>query len=313
MANRNGACPGAIFWLGADSAKIWHWPPTWGFSFRLSRTPDFYSNWLDTGVVGIDGVTCETAMSNSKRKVVVVSGGSRGIGAATVLLAAQSGWDICLNYVNDAAAAQTVASQARAFGARVEIVQADVGVEADVVRLFKTCDAHFGQLDGLVNNAGVVDRAQRVQEYSAARLERMFRVNVLSAFFCAREAINRMSTAQGGQGGVIVNVSSVAARLGSPNEYVDYAASKAALDTMTIGLAKEVAGQGIRVNAVRPGITLTDIHASGGEPGRAQRLQSMIPMQRAGTAQEVAQAILYFMSDASTYCTGSVLDVGGGR
>ncbi len=252
-------------------------------------------------------------MSDMQRKVALVSGGSRGIGAATVLLAAQSGWDICLNYVSDATAAQKVANEARTLGAHVEVVQADVSVEADVLRLFQACDARFGRLDGLVNNAGVVDRAQRVQEYSAARVERMFKVNVVSAFLCAKEAVNRMSTAQGGRGGVIVNVSSVAARLGSPNEYVDYAASKAALDAMTIGLAKEVASQGIRVNAVRPGITLTDIHASGGEPGRAQRLQSMVPMQRPGSAQEIAHAILYFMGDASTYCTGSVLDVGGGR
>jgi NAD(P)-dependent dehydrogenase (short-subunit alcohol dehydrogenase family) len=252
-------------------------------------------------------------MSGPTRKIVVVTGGSRGIGAATVLQAAQAGWDVCLNYVKDASAAQAVATQARTFGAKVEVVQADVSLEAEVVRLFLACDAAFGRLDGLINNAGVVDRAQRVQEYSAARVERMFRINVLSAFLCAREAVNRMSTAQGGHGGSIVNVSSVAARLGAPNEYVDYAASKAALDAMTIGLSKEVASQGIRVNAVRPGITLTDIHASGGEPGRAQRLQSLVPLQRPGTADEIAQAILYFLSGASSYCTGSVLDVGGGR
>jgi NAD(P)-dependent dehydrogenase (short-subunit alcohol dehydrogenase family) len=247
------------------------------------------------------------------RRVVLITGGSRGIGAATVLLAASNGWDVCLNYVSNLQAANAVASQASALGARVACVQGDVAIEADVVRMFAFCDQTFGRLDGLVNNAGVVASAQRVDQYSVERLERMFRTNVIGAFVCAREAIKRMSTKHGGQGGNIVNVSSVAARLGSPGEYVDYAASKAAIDAMTIGLAKEVATEGIRVNAVRPGVILTDIHASGGEPGRADRLKSLIPMQRAGEAKEIADAILYFLQPGSSYTTGALLDAGGGR
>jgi NAD(P)-dependent dehydrogenase (short-subunit alcohol dehydrogenase family) len=246
-------------------------------------------------------------------KNLLITGASRGIGAATALLAAAQGWHIAVNYASNSLAADAVVRSIRAAGGTAIAVQADVGVEADVLRLFETVDAKLGRLDGLVNNAGVVDVALRVQDMSLARLERMWRTNITSSFLCAREAMQRMSTRHGGTGGSIVNVSSAAARLGSPGQYVDYAASKAAIDTFTLGLAKEVAAEGIRVNAVRPGIIDTDIHASGGDPDRAVRMAAQLPMQRAGTADEVAQAIVWLLSDAASYTTGAIVDVAGGR
>jgi NAD(P)-dependent dehydrogenase (short-subunit alcohol dehydrogenase family) len=229
------------------------------------------------------------------------------------MLAARAGWHVAVNYLSNDAAAQQVVQCIREQGGHALAVQADVGIEGDVMRLFETVDRELGTLSGLVNNAGVVDVAQRVDEMSVARIERMWRTNITSSFLCARQAVRRMSTRHGGAGGVIVNVSSVASRLGSPAQYVDYAASKAAIDSFTLGLAKEVAAEGIRVNAVRPGIIETDIHASGGDPGRAARLASQLPMQRAGTADEVAQALVWLLSDAASYVTGSILDVAGGR
>ena len=246
-------------------------------------------------------------------KTLLITGASRGIGAATALLAAQQGWQVAVNYAANSLAADAVVRQIRATGGVAIAVQADVGDEAQVLRLFETVDAKLGRLDGLVNNAGVVDVAQRVDEMSVARLERMWRTNLTSSFVCAREAVRRMSTRHQGSGGTIVNVSSVAARLGAPGQYVDYAASKAAIDTFTLGLAKEVAAEGIRVNAVRPGIIETDIHASGGQPDRAAQMAPQVPMQRAGSAEEVAQAIVWLLSDAASYTTGAVLDVAGGR
>ena len=246
-------------------------------------------------------------------KTLLITGASRGIGAATAVLAAQQGWQVAVNYAANSLAADAVVRQIRAAGGVAIAVQADVGDEAQVLRLFETVDAKLGRLDGLVNNAGVVDVAQRVDEMSVARLERMWRTNLTSSFVCAREAVRRMSTKHEGSGGAIVNVSSVAARLGAPGQYVDYAASKAAIDTFTLGLAKEVAAEGIRVNAVRPGIIETDIHASGGQPNRAAQMAPQVPMQRAGSAEEVAQAIVWLLSDAASYTTGAVLDVAGGR
>ncbi len=246
-------------------------------------------------------------------QVLIVTGGSRGIGAATCLLAASQGWAVAVNYVANSLAADEVVRSIRAAGGTAIAVQADVGIEAQAVRLFETVDAKFGRLDGLVNNAGVVDMHVRIDEITVARLERMWRSNITSSFVCAREAVRRMSTRYHGEGGAIVNLSSAAARLGSPGQYVDYAASKAAIDTFTVGLAKEVATEGIRVNAVRPGIIDTDIHASGGLPDRAAQVAPMVPMQRAGTAHEVAQAICWLLSDTSSYTTGTILDVTGGR
>lgn len=247
------------------------------------------------------------------RRVAIVTGGGRGIGAATAWLLAQRGWDVCVSWLSNPGAADEVVRDARAAGVRALAVRADVGVDADVRRLFAETDAALGRVGALVNNAGIVAPSRRVDEYDAARLEAMFRTNVIGAFLCAREAVRRMSTRHGGPGGTIVNVSSVASRLGSPAEYVDYAASKGAIDTMTVGLAKEVASEGIRVNAVRPGLTYTDIHASGGEPGRVDRLKDAIPMKRGGEAIEVARAIAWVLSDEASYVTGAVLDVGGGR
>ena len=246
-------------------------------------------------------------------RILLVTGGSRGIGAATALLAAQRGYAVAVNYQNNADAAEAVVRQIHEAGGRALAVQADVANEAQVLRMFAQVDEALGRLDALVNNAGVVDRAQRVEDMSVARWQRQFATNVIGAFTCAREAVRRMSTRHGGRGGAIVNVSSVAAKLGSANQYVDYAASKAAIDTFTLGLAHEVAGDGIRVNAVRPGVIDTDIHASGGQPDRAWRLAPNIPMQRPGTAQEIANAILWLLGDEASYATGAVLDVGGGR
>ncbi len=244
---------------------------------------------------------------------LLITGASRGIGAAAARLAATRGWDVAVNYTQDEAAAQAVAADVRAAGRRALVLKGDVGVEADVVALFATIDREWGGLGGLVNNAGVVDVAARVDEMSGARLQRMFNINVLGTIWAAREAVRRMSTRHGGQGGVIVNLSSAAAKLGSPGQYVDYAAAKGAVDTFTLGLAREVAAEGIRVNAVRPGIIDTDIHASGGQPGRAAQLAPMVPMQRAGSAEEVAQAIVWLLSADSSYTTGTVVDVTGGR
>ena len=244
---------------------------------------------------------------------LLVTGGSRGIGAATARLAASRGWDVAINYTRDAAAAGAVAAGVRAAGRRALVLQADVGVDAEVVAMFAAIDQAWGPLGGLVNNAGVVDVAARVDAMDAARLQRMFAINVLGTMACAREAVRRMSTAHGGAGGVIVNLSSAAARLGSPGQYVDYAAAKGAVDVFTLGLAREVAGEGIRVNAVRPGIIETDIHASGGQPERVAQIGPQVPMRRAGTADEVAQAIVWLLSADSSYTTGSVLDVAGGR
>jgi NAD(P)-dependent dehydrogenase (short-subunit alcohol dehydrogenase family) len=244
---------------------------------------------------------------------LLITGASRGIGAATARLAARRGWDVAINFTRDAAAAEAVAADVRALGRRALLVRADVADEAEVLAMFAALDRDFGALHGLVNNAGVVDRPSRVDQMSMQRLTRMFAINLGGSFLCAREAVKRMSTRHGGSGGVIVNLSSVAARLGAAGQYVDYAAAKAGIDTFTLGLAHEVAQEGIRVNAVRPGIIDTDIHASGGVPDRVAQMAPRVPLQRAGSADEVAQAIVWLLSDESSYCTGAVLDVSGGR
>jgi len=246
-------------------------------------------------------------------KVLIVTGGSRGIGAATAKLAGERGYAVCVNYKRNRAAADRVVSDIQAAGGKALAVGADVASESDVMRLFETVDAGMGPLAGLVNNAGVLEKQSRVDQIDAARIDRVFATNVRGAFICAREAVRRMSTRHGGAGGAIVNVSSRAAQLGAPGEYVDYAASKAALDAMTIGLAREVAGEGIRVNGVRAGIIYTEIHADGGEPGRVDRLGPGLPMQRGGDAIEVARAILWLLSDEASYSAASFIDVAGGR
>ncbi len=245
--------------------------------------------------------------------VVLITGGSRGIGAATALAAARAGYAVAVNFHRNAAAAQAVVDEIEAQGGQALALQADVIQEDDVLALFAAIDTTWGRLDALVNNAGIVDVSCRVDAMGVARLKRMFETNVVGSFICAREAVLRMSTRHGGRGGTIVNVSSAAARLGSPGQYVDYAASKGAIDTFTIGLAKELAAEGIRVNGVRPGIIDTEIHASGGEPNRAQLLGAQVPMQRPGTAEEVAQAIMWLIGPQSSYSTGALLDVSGGR
>jgi len=246
-------------------------------------------------------------------EVLLVTGGGRGIGAATARLAAQRGYRVALTFVRDAERAEAVVAEIRAQHGEAIAIQADVSLEADVVRLFRTVDQKLGPARALVNNAGIVDRQQRVEDFSAERLTRMFAVNTIGSILCAREAVRRMSSERGGRGGVIVNVSSTAARLGSPGEYVDYAASKAAIDAFTIGLAKEVASEGIRVNAVRPGIIDTEIHGSGGDPERATRLATQIPLGRAGQAEEVARTILWLASEDASYTSGAILDVSGAR
>ena len=249
----------------------------------------------------------------SAEHVLLVTGGSRGIGAATSRLAAARGYAVCVNYLQNRDAADRVVAEVESSGTRAVAVQADVAVEADVLRLFDACDRTLGPLTALVNNAGILETQMRVETMEAGRLQRVFATNVIGSFLCAREAVRRMSTARGGRGGSIVNVSSGASRLGSPGEYVDYAATKGAIDTMTIGLAREVAEEGIRVNAVRAGFIYTEIHASGGEPNRVERVKAIVPMKRGGTAQEVAQAILWLLSDEASYTTGAFIDVTGGK
>lgn len=245
--------------------------------------------------------------------VVVITGASRGIGAATAVVAAKGGFDVAINYLTDETEAKKVASRVRNAGRRASIHQADVSIESEVIGLFDDAEAEHGQVTALVNNAGILFPQGRFETFDAERLRRVVEVNVLGAMYCAREAARRLSTSNRGPGGAIVNVSSAASYLGSPNEYVDYAATKGAIDSLTIGLAKELATDGVRVNAVRPGLIKTEIHASGGEPGRVDRLASAIPMARGGEAEEVATAILFLLSDAASYITGETLNVSGGR
>jgi NAD(P)-dependent dehydrogenase (short-subunit alcohol dehydrogenase family) len=242
--------------------------------------------------------------------VILITGGGRGIGAAAARIAVARGYAVCVNYLKDGKAAAQLVDD---LGGKAIAVAGDVSVEADVLRIFATVDEKLGRLTALVNNAGIVAWKARVDQLDAARLQRMMAVNVVGAFLCAREAIRRMSKKHGGNGGAIVNVSSGAARLGSPGEWVDYAASKGAIDTMTLGLSKELADDGIRVNCVRPGFVNTGIHAGAGEPNRIERLRDSIPMKRGGEPEEVAHAILWFLSDEASYCTGAILDVTGGR
>ncbi|QTN23303.1 SDR family oxidoreductase [Rhizobacter sp. AJA081-3] len=249
----------------------------------------------------------------SDTTTVLVTGGSRGIGAAAAWQLARQGHAVAVNYTRDAAAADALVARIRAAGGQALAVQADVADAAQVRAMFERIDRELPRQSGLVNNAGVVDQPARVDEMDAARLQRMFAINVFGSFHCAREAVRRLSTKHGGRGGAIVNLSSAAARLGSPGQYVDYAAAKGAIDTFTVGLAKEVATEGIRVNAVRPGIIETEIHASGGIPDRVQQMAPLVPMQRAGSADEVAQAIVWLLSEAASYTTGAILDVSGGR
>ncbi|WP_283196015.1 SDR family oxidoreductase [Rhizobium sp. AN80A] len=249
----------------------------------------------------------------SDQPVLLVTGGSRGIGAAISLLAAARGWRVAVNYAANNEAADDIVARIKAGGGDAVAIKGDVGKAGDVTAMFEAVDRHFGRLDGLANNAGIVDAPARVDEMSVARIERMMRINITGSILCAAEAVRRMSTRHGGKGGAIVNISSMAAILGSPSQYVDYAASKAAIDTFTIGLAREVATEGVRVNAVRPGVIDTEIHASGGLPDRARQMAPSIPMQRAGTADEIADAVLYLLSKDASYVTGAILNVSGGR
>lgn len=250
---------------------------------------------------------------NAENRTMLVTGGSRGIGAATARLAAEQGWRVAVNYVANAAAATSLVAEIVALGGDAFAVRGDVGEESDVLAMFAAVDARFGRLDALVNNAGVVTPKSRVDGMDADRILRVMRINVFGAMLCAREAVRRMSTAHGGAGGAIVNVSSMAATLGSAGEFVDYAASKGAVDSFTVGLSREVAAEGIRVNGVRPGVIDTEIHASSGQPDRVAALRGTVPMRREGTAEEVARAILWLLSDESSYCTGAMLNISGGR
>ena len=247
------------------------------------------------------------------QKIILITGGSRGIGAAIALRAADAGYAVCISYLNNQAAADALVASIHDRGGEAIAVCADVAIDAEVVRMFKRVDASLGPITALVNNAGILEQQSRVDDMSSERITRIFATNVIGSFACAREAIRRMSTRYGGSGGGIVNLSSRAAKLGAPGEYVDYAASKAAIDTFTIGAAKEVAAEGIRVNAVSPGLIYTDIHASGGEPGRVDRLQDSVPMKRGGSADEVARAVMWLLSDDASYVTGTNVDVSGGR
>ncbi len=246
-------------------------------------------------------------------KIIIVTGASRGIGAATARLAAARGYDVAINFAANRGAAEAVADAVRSAGRRALLVQGDMGSDSDVISLFEAVDREFGTLDALVNNAGIIQRVGRVENIDADELRRMLEINVVGCFVAAREAVRRMSTRHGGRGGAIVNVSSLAARLGSPDEFVGYAASKGAIDSFTIGLAKEVGAEGIRVNAVSPGLIKTEIHAAAGRPERVEKFAPMVPMRRAGTADEVAEAILWLLSDAASYVNGANIEVGGGR
>jgi NAD(P)-dependent dehydrogenase (short-subunit alcohol dehydrogenase family) len=279
----------------------------------MSAGEDFMSAGEDFMSAGEDSMSAGEGSMSGRGRVILVTGGSRGIGAAVCRLAGARGYRVAVNYVANRSAAEAVVADIEAAGGEAFAVAGDVGREADILAMFEAVDRRFGGLDALVNNAGVVDRKARLDELSAERLERMFRINVTGAFLCAREAVRRMSTRHGGSGGVIVNLSSAAARLGSPGWYVDYAASKGAVDTMTTGLALEVAGEGVRVNGVRPGIIDTDIHASGGEPGRVAAVREGLPMKREGKAEEVAAGILWLISDEASYITGTTIDITGGR
>jgi NAD(P)-dependent dehydrogenase (short-subunit alcohol dehydrogenase family) len=246
-------------------------------------------------------------------RVLMITGASRGIGAACAVHAAAAGFAVCVNYVAQRDAADAVVGRIESAGGRAVAVQADASRETDVLRLFETCDRTLGRVTDLINNAGVVAPARRVDQMDADRLERIFRVNLVGPFLVAREALRRMSPRHGGHGGVIVNISSVAARLGAPNEYVDYAASKSGIDALTVGLAKEVADESIRVVGIRPGLIETDIHASGGEPDRIERLRPLIPVKRPGTADEIARVALFLLGSGASYMTGTIVDVSGGR
>jgi len=246
-------------------------------------------------------------------KVMIVTGGGRGIGAATALLAAERGFAVSVNFLKDKDSASSLIDKIKSKNGRAIAVQGDVSSESDVERLFEETDRKLGRVTALVNNAGIVDRGTRVELMTAARIARMFAINVTGSFLCAREAVKRMSTRHGGAGGAIVNVSSIAAKLGGPGEYVDYAASKGAIDTFTIGLSKEVGAEGIRINAVRPGIIRTEIHASSGDPARLERIGATAPLGRPGEAEEVARTILWLLSDEASYLSGALVDVSGGR